>query len=287
MQRRLSFEMLESRRVFAGVPSVSIAAPPEVFIGEAFNVKVAFDNTHASDAGYGPFVDVLLPRNGTDGSAGAGVDGLSLIGTTGSYLGVPIATTILVFPNQGGGVGSVVHPYAVDASNQPLIVTGNAGDQLLVFQLPFGSFTSSQPAATIDFNVQLSNLADRSTPLNIRARGGFQYGGTALNDPSTDPTILSQPASTANTWVPSSNVTPILVALKKIYIGPEDETATGPNFPRQYRLDVNIANGQIDCQTIFNSFRSIPSSQEPGRQLCFRRRRPMLPTINWLSTFLA
>ncbi|MGH9676409.1 MAG: hypothetical protein ACRD36_04845 [Candidatus Acidiferrum sp.] len=37
---------------------------------------------------------------------------------------------------------------------------------------------------------------------------------------------------------------PELFMLKKTCIGPENETATGPNFPRQYKLDVSIAPGQ-------------------------------------------
>lgn len=241
--RQLFVEQLEARRVFAGVPSVALTLPTEVMIGEPVSARVAFDNTHASDPGYGPFVDVYLPRNGADGVAGLGTDGLSFVAGSGSYLGAPVTTTVLVFPDLGGGVGTVVHPYAVDATNAPLIVSGNAGDQLIVFQLPFGSFTSSQPAASIDFDLELSNHADLSTPLNVRARGGFQYGGTPLNDPATDPSIVSQ-GSNATTWAPLSAVTPILVTLTKTYIGPEDETATGPNFPRQYRIDVDIANGQ-------------------------------------------
>ena len=39
-------------------------------------------------------------------------------------------------------------------------------------------------------------------------------------------------------------MTPAIWRLTKTYIGPEDETATGPNFPRQYRIDVDIATGQ-------------------------------------------
>lgn len=241
--RQLFIEKLESRRVFAGVPSVAINAPTQVMIGEPLHVQVAFDNTHPSDPGYGPFVDVYLPRNGADGVSGVGIDGLSFVAGSANYLGASITTTVLVFPDLGGGVGTVVHPYAVDTNNNPIIVSGTAGDQLVVFQLPFGSFTSSQPAASIDFDLQLSSLADLATPLNIRARGGFQFGGTPLNDPATDPTILSQP-NNAPAWTPIAPVTPTIATLRKTYLGPEDETATGPNFPRQYRIDVDIANGQ-------------------------------------------
>ena len=45
------------------------------------------------------------------------------------------------------------------------------------------------------------------------------------------------------TWPESMTVTPTLWTLSKTYVGPEDETATGPNFPRQYRIEVDIATG--------------------------------------------
>ncbi len=39
-------------------------------------------------------------------------------------------------------------------------------------------------------------------------------------------------------------MTPQVIRLVKTYLGPEDETASGPNFPRQYRITVDVANGQ-------------------------------------------
>ena len=68
------------------------------------------------------------------------------------------------------------------------------------------------------------------------AQGGFQYGNDPLNNPQSDPTLVGTAVS--------SSVTPELFRLLKEYIGPEDETATGPNFPRQYKLRVDVANGQ-------------------------------------------
>ena len=116
------------------------------------------------------------------------------------------------------------------------MVTGTPGDQLVVFQLPFGSFTPNQPAATINFSAQLSNLADVGTPLNVQARAGFQYGNDALDNPVSDPSLLG----TLN----STSITPSLFTLTKTYVGPEDETASGPNFTRQYLVTVDIAAGQ-------------------------------------------
>ena len=33
------------------------------------------------------------------------------------------------------------------------------------------------------------------------------------------------------------------MTIAKAYSGPEDETATGPNFPRQYTITVDLAAG--------------------------------------------
>ncbi len=244
VSRRLIVEQLEDRRVFAAVPAVSVSVPANVFIGEQATVQVSFDNTSPSDVGYGPFIDVLLARNGADGVAGAGTDGVSYVPGSANYLGAAVTTTVLTFPAGAGNIGTVTHPYAVDNTGTPLQISGPTGDQLLVFQLPFGSFTAGQPAATVSFETQVSNLADLSTPLTIRSRGGFRYGNDPLDNPAADPSLVSQASTSATTWSPQSAVTPILVDLQKTYIGPEDETATGPNFVRQYRIDVDVAAGQ-------------------------------------------
>ncbi|MEI2827888.1 MAG: hypothetical protein V9F04_16940 [Dermatophilaceae bacterium] len=82
----------------------------------------------------------------------------------------------------------------------------------------------------------LSNRADLGTPLTVRANGGFMFGADPLDNPGTDPVILGSTTTSA--------ITPTLLTLQKIYIGPEDETATGPNFPRQYQIVIDIAAGQ-------------------------------------------
>ena len=121
------------------------------------------------------------------------------------------------------------------------MVSGTPGDQLIVLQLPFGSFTPDQPAAPVVVTAALSNLADAGFALPIRVRGGFQYGNDALANPPTDPSIVGTfPAVGV-----APAVTPTVLRLTKTYLGPEDETATGPNFPRQYRITVDVATGQI------------------------------------------
>jgi hypothetical protein len=229
-------------RCLAVTPVVAISAPSDAFIGSSVNLTVSFDNGGSgSETGYGPIIDVVLPVNGTDG--GASPDGLNTTGPA-TYLGTPITTIELTFPNGGGGTGSVNHPFFKDSSGNPLVVTGNTGDKLVVMQLPFGSFTPDQPAAAVNLPLTMSNLADLNAPLTIRSRSGFQYGIDPLDNPGSDPSLVSDSPSNSSTWSVSQAVNPILTRLTKQNLAPESETATGPNFPRQYQIVVEVAQGQ-------------------------------------------
>ncbi len=212
------------------VPTATVAPPAAPLIGEPLVFPVAFDNTGAA-TGYGPYVDLVLPATGIDGAGAATDDGITFGSAT--YLGTPVTSVVLTFD----GAGNANHPYARTAAGLPVVVTGTPGYQLVVLQLPFGSFTPNQPVATVQVTTTLSTLADANAALNIRARGGFQYGADPLSNPATDP-------STLGTFTANQPVTPTIWRLTKTYVGPEDETATGPNFPRQYRIDVDIATGQ-------------------------------------------
>ncbi|HSB90301.1 MAG TPA: hypothetical protein VLD63_09800, partial [Anaerolineales bacterium] len=226
----------------AGVPSVSLSVPATVFIGQPFSFTVTFDNASATDTGYGPFIDLLFPVNGADGAAGSDTpDGIDFNSAT--YLGTSLTAVELTFPDAGGGTGCVDHPYARDTSGVPIQVCGTAGDKLVVLLLPFGSFTPTQPAVVVSVNATLSGLADGGTPLTLRARGGFRFGSNPLDDWCCDPVILLPSSSDGSGW-PNAVVTPALLTIAKTYSGAEDETATGPNFPRQYTITVTVAPGQ-------------------------------------------
>ncbi|RPJ39084.1 MAG: hypothetical protein EHM35_03170, partial [Planctomycetaceae bacterium] len=252
-------------------------------IGEDFTFTATFDNTSAdpNDEGYGPFIDLVFPVTGADG-ANVGIDdGIDFLGAT--HLGTAVTAVQNTFGAAdtggcSGGLGPVTHPYAVaPTTGEALLVCGVPGDKLVTLQLPFGSFVPSQPAVTVEIRAHLSNLADVGTALNFRARGGYQYGATPTSDWCCNPfdaTILSHPGPNSTTWPPSS-VTPRLFTITKAYNGPEDETATGPNFVRQYMVAVDIADGQtltnLDVSDIlpdnmqFVAFvTSTPASTETG-----------------------
>ena len=100
----------------APLPSVSLDVPANPFIGQNFSFTATFDNTSATDAGYGPFIDLIFPVIGTDGGGNDGIDFISA-----SYLGVPLNAAdirVLTFPSSGSGCPSglspVSHPFAVN-----------------------------------------------------------------------------------------------------------------------------------------------------------------------------
>ena len=221
-------------RVFAaGSASVTAVAPLSTKIGESFKLPLTFSNSGNATA-YGPYIDVISPNTGADGN-----DGINITG--GTYLGNAVTMTSLIF---SGVVSSfcpgsevfVLHPYALDNTGLPLKICGKIGDTLNVFQLPYGSFTVGQPSATVILDGNISNLADSGTPLNIKYRGGFAFGSTPTNDFAADPSIFS----------PQQNISinPGVFTVKKTYQGPESETSTGPNFPRNYTICADIASGQ-------------------------------------------
>jgi len=210
-------------------PEASLTVPPGGFIGDTLDFTVSFDNADVTDTGFGPFINLFMPASGEDGD-----DGISFDGAT--YLGVPVDATVV--PITGCPIN---HPFlgSVDCP-----AGFGPGDEMVVLVLPFGSFTPGQPAADIAVSATVSDLADVDAPLEIAAVAGFRYG----DSPTGSTPLVQDPPATASH-------TPELWRLSKRYLGPEDETATGPNFPRQYEVVVQIAPGQtIDPLTVTDLF---------------------------------
>ena len=231
----------EARPLSAATPSLSVALPASEFIGASFSFDVTFDNT-GSNTGYGPFIDLVFPYNGADGAGNTDTpDGLDFTGA--DYLGASLTSTVLTFPGAGSGPTCVSHPYARDTSGNYLQVCGTPGDKLVVILLPFGSVTPTQPPMTVTVHASLSDLADLGTGLTLRSRAGFRFGQTPLDDWCCDAVIVSNANTNSSAWSGNS-ITPTLISVHKTYSGPEDETATGPNYPRTYTVSADIPAGQ-------------------------------------------
>ena len=187
------------------------------FIGATQQVTLSFSNT-GSNAGYAPYIIVNLPR-GVDG-----YDGYSLASAT--YLGAAVATQFVIYD----AFGNATNPLT------GLTITGVPGATGAILTLPFGSFTPGQTAADVVLTLNGSNLADNAVPLTVSAQGGFAFGNDPLNNPGADPAVTG--ATT------TASLTPIIATLDKTYLGPEQETATGPSYVRQWDVVGTIANGQ-------------------------------------------
>lgn len=227
--------------LLAATPTASLAESTKpVLIGEDFSFAVTFDNTGGPETGYAPFVVVFVPAAGRDAdnasnNAGgvAQREGITLSGAT--YLGLPLSVREGTLTS-GSGTAATLFTDGGTAPSVAIPAGYQAGDRYYTIQLPFGSFTAGQPAIDITVNGSLGGFADVDTDLPVTVLAGFRYGQDALDNPATDAPIVG--ASSVLT------VNPELYRVTTTYLGPENETATGPNYLRGYRIDVDIASGQ-------------------------------------------
>ncbi|GJG97587.1 VCBS domain-containing protein [Cupriavidus pauculus] len=212
-------------------PTTTLGSTGEtILIGGDASVNVTFTNP-SSQPGYAPYLDVLMPTTGYDGD-----DGVSFVSAT--YLGTPLVAHVVTF----GADGTALHPIAKDASGNPLVIRASdygyrAGDQLVVLELPYASFSNGQPSATVTINVHMSDLADANKPHVISVRGGFQFGNDALDNPAQDPSLVE---TAFDTFTLQS--TPLELTQTTDMV--EGETATGENFEHSLTVTATPAPGQ-------------------------------------------
>ena len=223
--------ILEERILLSVTPEVTLGLPTSALVNEDFTFPLTFENGgNPGDVGYGPYAELIVPP------AGSQSEQVEILGAT--YQGAQLPETAVTFDQNG----NAQHPLLEESSGQPLVVTGPPGGTLYVFPLPFGSYTPEQPP--IDLEIQARMIANSagslSTTVDVTAGGGFYLGLDPLDDPATDPPIIADPVPKA--------ISPTVMQIDKQYLGPEGETATGPNFLQTWRLDVNVA----DSQTIDN-----------------------------------
>lgn len=232
-RRRLQAEQLERRLALAAIPTATINGPDlSALIGQEIPLTVTFDNTatNPADIGYSPFVDIVMPATGD--APPTPFDGISFKPNSATYNGLSLATTVLTFNAQG----QATHPFAKNPDGTSLVVTGKPGDQLVVVQLPFGSYGPDQPAAEINFTGVVSPLAQPSSSYPVTATGGFQF----QTDSAGNPTVNIATLGTTTT----DPIQPQLFRIKKTSNAPEAETATGPNFQHTYTVSMAVAPGQ-------------------------------------------
>ncbi len=259
------------RPLFDATPSLALNIPSTTPLGENFTFTASFSNS--GDPGYGPFIDIVLPAKGVDGvypgtDPGDVYDGISFVSASFAGISIPADQLFVqTFPDDDGSgtgtTGCVTHPIAVrpaggtdghGESNPESPVyyeaCGESGYQFITIILPFGSFVPAQPPVTVTITAHMSELADLSQPLNIRGQAGFRFGNTAIADFCCDPWDATLPVDGDGEYDvldfgSVGSVEPSLLSISKAYVGPEYETATGPNFPRQFTISVDIADSQV------------------------------------------
>jgi|GEM_PF-447852 len=190
-------------------PTLSIDAPGEQFLNESFNFTLTFNN-NGNETGFGPIVQLILPPEIEFKSA--------------NFLGAPVSvTSVGTFPLSG----TLIDPLS------GLIVTGTPGYSLYIIEYPLGSFTTGQPSAVLQINALLNGNSTLGLPLNITAYPVFRFGA---NETGTTPIRGNE---TITPVIPT-----VIKIIKNIVAPHEDETATGSNYPWDYTLTVDVANGQ-------------------------------------------
>jgi hypothetical protein len=228
--RKPMAEALEPRALMAADAAVTWSAlTSQPLIGEKQTLQLRFDNV-GDAAGYGAYIDVVLPTHGKDDAGGVRyVPGSAML------LETPLREMVLTFDANG----KISHPLARDNKGSPVVLQGIPGSQFVVLELPFGSYVADQPAVQIEMQVSVEPTAVLGESIQLVAAGGFQFGKDALNNPIQDPSLRGAARSI--------DLVPSVVSTRIEYLGPEDETANGPSFVRAYRVSVDVASGaQID-----------------------------------------
>ena len=217
----------------SATPSIAISANSSAFIGTTQTVNVTFSNTAdisaANATGFAPFVVLSLDSLGDNG-AGTGVSFNSA-----TFLGAAVDATTATFDASGN--------YAIPKSNNgtgnPIVIHGTAGNQVVLLQLPFGSFTAGQTPADIQVKLDVNSDAHVATSalLPVTVQGGFLYGTSELGDSNTNPTLITSAATI--------NFQPTVLSVSSVYLGPEHETATGPTNFQTLEVFGDVATGKV------------------------------------------
>ena len=87
-------------RARAGHPHATVSGlDARPIIGTPLDLHRHLRQRVATQTGYGPFIDLILPATGADGAGAAVDDGISFVSAT--YLGLPVTATVLTFIASG------------------------------------------------------------------------------------------------------------------------------------------------------------------------------------------
>jgi fimbrial isopeptide formation D2 family protein len=239
------------RELLPAGPTTTLTLPAETLIGATNQTgSVTFDNTGTS-IGYAPYVAVAFDSSRSPDPTSNVGEGITYTAGSGSYLGTPLADTAVLTFDAAGNASS---PAVLDpATGLPLVFTAasfgmGAGDTLVIYQLPFGSFTPDNPPARIDFRYNVGPNADSANSvaqggeggpgLGISSRGFFLLGETPQAETgATDPIVFQGAATVAAT-------NPIWYRTAYINSSREAEQVPGANDKQYFIAELQLAAGQ-------------------------------------------
>lgn len=256
---------------------VSLDAPAQVLFGNSFSYTVTYRYNSAT-AGYGPYVDLMIPGGLNFVSASSPQADINVIDTQAEAPGTPSGS--VTFPYY---VNNRYHPLDFDPAqppNQPrgqLISGLPSGARVVVLDIGLGSMVAGQPDVVITVNVAFatplaSNPLLPGSNIDLRARGGLFLGTlNAQNDWCCGDSPVASHQPTAPTGWPGDTTAVTLMTLNKVNNAAENsstttttppsaglggtETATGPSYPRSYTLTANVANGlTVDNLVLTDTF---------------------------------
>jgi large repetitive protein len=233
-------------RVLPAGPTSALTVPTTTLIGSTGNkASVTFDNT--GTVGYSPYLVVGFDRSGTDPNPNAvPTEGVEYkLGSAKLNSGTVASERIVNI--------TIAGPFSIvgfnDGAGQPIIFNAadyglGIGDQLVIWELPFGSFTPDQPAARIDFEYNVGNNADSG---NTVVQGGQGAGKELVIASKAFFALGNSPAGSAivqEAVVSSAPTNPQWYTTQYINTSRELEQVPGSNDKQQFQAVLNIAPDQ-------------------------------------------
>lgn len=230
------------------VPNAAISSSATVDKpGQTITETISFSNTGAAGTiGYNGFVDLFIP---TAIKNYVTVSGSGFTTKTTTLAAGSVAGTLTFTDPLTSGTVTLT---AAEATRFGVA----AGDQVISVSVPVGTWTQGTPAQSFTVSVALPSTADKIAPMlgntyYIGAVGGFQYGDTSNHSNANDwwqlgNQIATQAGNAVTLDVGDGNRAQVGVKILDVNVTVsttpgEGETATGPDFPVTYIIDINPA----------------------------------------------
>lgn len=188
----------------------------EVFLNNSFTFNYEF-NVEGTGTGWSPYIEIFLPSNITLEDV--------------NYLGNTITPKeIGTFNSTGGGVKDPFNGSDINDLKY-------ANYTLYTLEFPIGSFTNGTDDAVMYIKALLNGNVTVGDIQKIYAKPVFKFSDDKFT--ANNPTFGSEVIGYIN---------PVVMNVVKNTTLHDYETATGPNYPFPYYVDVTIANGK----TVYN-----------------------------------